>query len=211
MRKDGANVIHVEAGETKAFQTAMVVGSRAECVYTYNKGECLDASSVGVMYNSVIYYKVGVMYDLVIYYKVEVIGAECLDTKKVECLDARRNVNAEFLDAGSRAECVDTYSKGECLDASSNVEIKNEANRVGGLLRGPSGHNGVGGGVGRVIVMDIMVADIGMIEVMVADIGILDIKVAKIGMMDIMICSQGTTYGTFPVRTMWVEGAGAFR
>ena len=253
-RKHGAYGIYLDAGETNAFQTAMVVGikaervlytyikgvcldvrnveyldtcnkaecainvgvmynsviyykvgvmydlviyykvrvmynsgSRAECVDTYGKGECLDASSVGVMYNLVIYYKVEVMYNLVIYYKVEVIGAECLDTKKVECLDARRNVNAEFLDAGSRAECVDTYSKGEYLDASSNVEIKNEANRVGGLLRGPSGHNGVGGRVGGEIGMDIMVADIGMMEIVVADIGMMDIKVADIGLIDIMV------------------------
>ena len=109
------------------------------------------------------------------------------------------------------------------MDVSSNVENKNAASRVGGLLCGPSGHNGVGGRVGGEIGMEIMVADIGMMEIKVANIGMRDIKVADTGRIDIMvadiemmdikikICSQGTTYGTFPVRTMWVEGAGAFR
>ena len=215
-RKHGAYGIYLDAGETIAFQTAMVVGIKAEHVlYTYIKGVCLDvrnveyldtcnkaecAINVGVMYNSVIYHKVEVNAE---YLDAE-SRAERLDIKKVECLDA--NSNAEYLDVGL-----------------NNVVDKSEANRVGGLLRGPSGHNGVGGRVGGEIGMEIMVADIGMMEIKVANIGMRDIKVADTERIDIMvadiemmdikikICSQGTTYGTFPVRTMWVEGAGAFR
>ena len=41
--------------------------------------------------------------------------------------------------------------------------------------------------MGKIIGMDIMVADIGMMEIMVADIGMMDIKVADIGMIDIMV------------------------
>ena len=41
--------------------------------------------------------------------------------------------------------------------------------------------------MGKIIGMDIMVADNGMMEIMVADIGMMDIKVADIGMIDIMV------------------------
>ena len=91
MRKYGASVINLEAGETNAFQIAMVAGNKVECVDTYSKGECLEASS----------------------------NVEYLDTNsKVERMDASSNV--KYFDAGSRTECVNTNSKGECLDASSN-------------------------------------------------------------------------------------------
>ena len=131
MRKHGANGIYVDAGETNAFQTAMVVGIKAERVlYTYNKSECLDASNVEYLdtCNKAECFNIE--------NKVEYLNAsnkwgkaECLNTSDaVECLNA--SVNVEYLDVDGRVECLNTENKVECWNASVNVEYLDVDGRV---------------------------------------------------------------------------------